>query len=162
MDARGLDGFGEGQIQQEGGEVPHQHRLFRPRWRYGQHTCNRHGFTMVTAGACGDLPWLEAQRGTARRECPSDRMVMSQYPLGIRGPACPPAGGWPGGVELEPPGVVQADMHTTTAIKTTRMTCVHHVGTVFKLWHMSVSSGVPDGLTGCRLPSACAMEALPG
>jgi hypothetical protein len=93
---------------------------------------------------------------------PPDRMVMPQYPLGIRGLTCPPAGGWPGGVELEPPGVVQADTQKTTATNTTRMTYFHHVGTVFQRCHMSVSSDVPDGLAGCRVPSACEVEALPG
>ena len=57
--------------------------------------------------------------------------------------------------------MVQADMHKTTATTTTRMTCFHHVGTVFQLCHMPVSSGVPDGLAGCRLPFAYEVEALP-
>jgi hypothetical protein len=56
--------------------------------------------------------------------------------------------------------VVQADTHKTTATTTTRMTCFHHVGTVFQGFHMLVSSGLPDGLAGCRLPSACELEAL--
>jgi hypothetical protein len=77
---------------------------------------------MVTAGAFGDLQWLDAQRGIASKGRPPDRMVMSQYPLGTPGLTCSPSGGWPEGVELEPPGVVQADMHKTTAPNTTRMT----------------------------------------
>jgi hypothetical protein len=117
---------------------------------------------MVTAGALGDLQWLEAQRGTARKGCPSDRLVMSQYPLGPRGLTCPPSGGWPAGVELELPGVVQADMHKTTPTNTIRMTCFHHVGTVSQRCHMPVSSDGPDGLAGCRLSYACEVEALPG
>jgi len=58
--------------------------------------------------------------------------------------------------------VVQADTHTTTTTNTIRMTCFHHVGTVFQVCHMLVSSGVPDGLAGCWLPYACEVEALPG
>jgi hypothetical protein len=99
---------------------------------------------MGTAGTFGDLPWLEAQRGTASQGRPPDRTVMAQYPPGPRGLTCPPSGGWPAGVELEPLGVVQADMHTTTPTNTIRMTCFHHVGTVFQRCHMRVSSGVPD------------------
>jgi hypothetical protein len=55
--------------------------------------------------------------------------------------------------------VLQADTHKTTAMTTTRMTCFHHVGTVFQGCHMLVSSAVPDGLAGRRVPSACAGEA---
>jgi|SRR5262245_35899655 len=47
-----------------------KHRLARPRWRYGRHTCNRNGFTMVGAGAFGDLPWLDAQGGPPARDAP--------------------------------------------------------------------------------------------
>jgi hypothetical protein len=58
--------------------------------------------------------------------------------------------------------VVQADTHKTMATTTTRMTCFHHVGTMLQGCHMLVSSGVPDGLAGRRVPSACAVEAQPG
>ena len=40
--------------------------------------------------------------------------------------------------------MVQADPHKTTPTNTIRMTCFHHVGTVFQVCHMLVSSGVPD------------------
>jgi hypothetical protein len=147
---RGVDEFGEGNLWQDSDEPTGQHRLPRPSWKYGQNTCNRNDFTTVTAGTLRDLQWLDVQRGTASKRCPSARMVMSQYPLGTRGPTCPPPGGWPDGVELEPPGVVQADRHQTTATHTARLTCVHHVGTVFQRCHMPVSSRAPDGLAGCR------------
>jgi hypothetical protein len=35
-------------------------------------------------------------------------------------------------------------MHTTTPTNTIRMTCFHHVGTVFQRGHMPVSSDGPD------------------
>jgi hypothetical protein len=159
MDGDGVEGFREGHRRHDRREPPRQHRLARPGWSYGQPACNRHDFTMVTAGAFGDLQWLEAQRGTASQGLPPDRTVMSQYPPGPRGLTCPPSGGWPAGVELEPPGVVQADTHTTTTTNTIRMTCFHHGGTMFQRCHMLVSSGVPDGLAGCWLPSACEVAA---
>jgi hypothetical protein len=105
---------------------------------------------MVTAGAFADLPWLEAPRGTAGKGHPPDRLAMSQYPLGTRGLICPPTGGWSAGVELESPGVVQADTHKTTATNTTRMTRFHQASMVFQVGHIVVSSG---GL----LPSPLAM-----
>jgi hypothetical protein len=87
-----------------------------------------------------DLQRLDVQRGTASKGLPSHRMLMSQYPLGTRGPTCPPSGGWPEGVELEPPSVVQAATHKTTATNTTRMMCVHPVGKVFQVYHIPASS----------------------
>ena len=58
--------------------------------------------------------------------------------------------------------MVQADTHKTTPTNTIRMTCFHHVGTVFQVCPMPVSSGVPDGLAGCWLPFAWEVAALPG
>jgi hypothetical protein len=78
MGAGGLEGFGQGHPRHDGREPPRQHRLTRPGWRYSQPACNRHDVTMVTAGAFGDLPWLEAQRGTACKGRPPDRRVMAQ------------------------------------------------------------------------------------
>jgi hypothetical protein len=78
MDACGLNGFDQGHRRQDGGESPSQHRLASPKWRYGQHTGNRNGFTMVGARAFADLPWLDAQWGTASKGRPPDRLVMSQ------------------------------------------------------------------------------------
>jgi hypothetical protein len=87
-----------------------------------------------------DLQWLDAQRGTASTGLPSDRMVTSQYPLGTRGPACPPSGGWPAGGALAPPSVAQAATPKTTATNTTRMTCVHHLDEVFQVYRIPASS----------------------
>jgi hypothetical protein len=95
---------------------------------------------MVAAGAFGDPPWLDAEWGIASKGRSPDRLAMSQYPLGTRSLICPPSGDWPAGVELGPPGVAQADTHKTTATKTTRMTCFHHLGTIFQRCHMPVSS----------------------
>jgi hypothetical protein len=62
---------------QYGGKTPRQHRLSRLRWRYSRHSSNRNGLTMVAAGAFGDLPWLDAQWGTASQRRPPDRLAMS-------------------------------------------------------------------------------------
>ena len=88
VDTRGLNRLGQGRPRHDGGEPSRQHRRTRPGWRYGQPACNRHDVTMVIAGAFGDLPWLEAQWGTASQGLP----LIAQSWLNSRlAPAASPA-----------------------------------------------------------------------
>jgi hypothetical protein len=77
-DVGGVEHFGQGHRREDGGEPVRQHRYACPRWRIGQHTGHRTGFTKVTAGTCEDLPWLEAPQGTVSQRRPSDRRIISQ------------------------------------------------------------------------------------
>jgi len=88
MDTCGLNGFGQGHPRHDGREPPRQHRLARPGWRYGQPACNRHGFTMVTAGR------LEIFHGWRHSGVPPamDSPLIARSCLNIRlAPAASPA-----------------------------------------------------------------------
>ena len=140
VDAGGLPRLGQAHRWQEGGAAPRQASTCPPQvevWsahllqEWLHHGRSRSFWRSSMAGCTG---------GTAGKGRPPDCLVRSQYLLGPRGLTCPPSGGWPAGVELEPPGVVQADTHKTTATTTTRMTRFHHVGIDFQVDHIVVPS----------------------